>query len=52
MSTKFKEIYCVKSKKFTDNKGKINHHKSSNGRKYITAKCKICGTTKSQFIGS
>jgi RNase P subunit RPR2 len=52
MSTKLNKIYCVKCKKFTNNKGKINHHASSNGRKYVTVKCKICGTSKSQFIGA
>jgi RNase P subunit RPR2 len=45
-----KNIYCIKCRKFTNNKGKINYHKSSNNRKYITIKCKICGTLKSKFI--
>jgi RNase P subunit RPR2 len=48
-----KEIYCVKCRKFTNNKGKINHHKTSSGsRKYVTVKCKTCGTLKSQFVAA
>ena len=44
------EIYCVKCKQFTPNKGKITIHRTSNNRKYKAVKCAICGKKKTKFI--
>ena len=45
------EIYCLKCKKKTDT---INEHETTtkNNRRMFKGKCKICGTTKNQFISS
>jgi len=42
-------IYCVKCHKKTPD---VNPHEkvAANGRPMIQAKCKVCGTTKTQFI--
>ena len=44
------KVYCVKCKRHTENSGKLMHHKTKNGHKYITVKCKVCGSKKAKMI--
>ena len=48
-ANKLEPIYCVKCRSFTENKGKIKHKVTSNGKKYVIVKCAICGKEKSKF---
>jgi RNase P subunit RPR2 len=43
------KLYCVKCNEWTENKGKITRKNTLNGHKYVTVKCKKCGTFKSSF---
>lgn len=44
------DIYCVKCKKKTGNKGEVATITTKNGRKMLQTKCAICGTKKCQFV--
>ena len=48
--TKRKIMYCIKCKAYTENKGKLTTRTTKNGHKYLTVKCKRCGSYKSAFI--
>lgn len=45
-----KDVYCIKCKSYTPNKGEVTSIETKNGRSMVKVRCATCGNMKSSFI--
>jgi RNase P subunit RPR2 len=49
MEPKIGQVYCIKCRTFTYDKGKVSYSTASNGEQYLVDKCEKCNTLKSMI---